>query len=448
LQRYKQILQNALLLLALAQACNNEMPGIATIDLEKSAFAEIINANGTIRAVNTITLVSPRVRARTMTVTYLADDGKHVKAGDVVCILDAAELTQQHEEISSRLEQTRLDLNKLMIEYEVKISLLESQLEEMEIRMALNSLDSIQQQFAPPVSQSLFALELEKASVEKLKLQAKYDAEKQIFDADRRRLESVIRSTENDLQRIADQISSLTLAAPIDGMVMHTEIPTMFFLSSIGAGAIGGKIRVNTNVWSNMALLQIPDLSEMEVSVEVPEVEYRRILPGQKVNIRVDALDNLKTTGEVKRKTLAGRTADHQSPVKVYEIIVSVDSLHSLLIPGLNASCRIVVNQVADTVVVPTLAVFGKDSLQIVYVAEGKRFRPVPVETGLSNSTSTIISSGLKGNETIALVEPPFRMRHNTLLADAGLTPPGDTLDTAEEILEKEEIALPGTRDP
>jgi HlyD family secretion protein len=424
------------------------MPGVASHDLEKGCFTEIINANGTIRAVNTITLVAPRVRAQSMTVTYLAEDGSHVKAGDIVCVLDAADLTRQHEEITSRIEQTSLDLNKLMIEYDVKISLLESQLEEMEIRMALNSLDSIQQQFAPPVSQSLFALELEKASVEKMKLQTKYNAEKQIFEADRRRLESVIRSTQNDLERIADQINSLTLTAPIDGMVMHTEVPTMFFLSSIGSGSIGGKIRVNTNVWSNMTLLQIPDLSEMEVRVEVPEVEYRRILPGQKVNIIVDALDYLKTTGEVKRKTLAGRTPDQQSAVKMYEIIVSVDSLHNLLIPGLNASCRIVVNQVADTVVIPTLAIFEKDSLNIVYVAEGKRYRAVPVETGLSNSTSTIVISGLKGNEKIALVEPPYRLRDYNLFANASPVVLADTLVTDSGKLSTDDFPLPGTRDP
>lgn len=448
MNRCNKIIPGALILAMLMSGCKGDTEDIASLELGRSCFAEIINAGGTIRATSTLTIVAPRVRASNMTVVYLADDGAHVKAGDIVCILDAPDLTRQHDEISSRLEQTHLDLNKLLIEYDVNISLLESQLEEMEIRMALNRLDSIQQQFAPPIRQSLFSLELEKASVEKMKLQAKYDAEKVMFDADRRRLESVIKSTENDLQRIVDQINSLTLPAPRDGMVMHTEVPTMFFMSPTGSGAIGGKIRVNSNVWSNMALLQFPDLAEMEVSVEVPEVEYRRILPGQKVNISVDALDNLKTTGEVKRKTLAGRTADQQSAVKMYEIIVSIDSLHSILIPGLNASCRIVINQVSDTVVVPTLAIFEKDSLNIVYVAEGKKFRAVPVETGLSNSTSTIVRSGLEGNETIALVEPPFRMRDNTLVANIRLPVVHDTLDSAAGNHKTEDIALPGTRDP
>ena len=56
-----------------------------------------------------------------------------------------------------------------------------------------------------------------------------------------------------------------------------------------------------------MSVLQIPDMKEMQVSVEVPEDDYKRIKNGQKVLIRVDAATNLNTTGKIKRKTLAGK---------------------------------------------------------------------------------------------------------------------------------------------
>jgi HlyD family secretion protein len=445
--RYNYYLQCTLILAILVTACNGDNSDIASLTLERTGFIEIINASGTIRATSTLTLVAPRVRASSLTVVFLADDGAHLKAGDTACILDAPDLNRQYEDIYSRREQTQLSLNKLVIDNDVKLSTLESQLEEMEIQVALNSLDSIQRQFAPPIRQRLFALELEKASVERMKLQKKYDAERQIFEADRRRTESLIKSIENDLQRIVDQINSLTITSPTDGMVMHTEVPRMMFLSSVGAGMIGGKIAVNSSVFPNMSLLQIPNLKEMEVIVEVPEVEYRRILPGQKVHIHVDALDNLKTTGEIKRKTLAGRTPDNQSAIKLYEIIVSIDSLHSLLTPGLNATCRIVVNQVADTIVIPTLAIFEKDSLNIVYVAQGRKFNPVPVKTGLSNSTSTIIKKGLEGKETIALVEPPHRMIDRTF-KPIEFTAVSDSLNAGTEEIIIRDIAIPGTRDP
>jgi hypothetical protein len=46
----------------------------------------------------------------------------------------------------------------------------------------------------------------------------------------------------------------------------------------------------------------------------------------------------------------------------------------------------------------------------VVYVAENKMFRAVPVESGMTNSSMTIITKGLKGDETIALQEPPLKL--------------------------------------
>jgi hypothetical protein len=58
------------------------------------------------------------------------------------------------------------------------------------------------------------------------------------------------------------------------------------------------------------------------------------------------------------------------------------------------------------------MAIFERDSQKIIYESVGEKFRPVPVEIGLGNSSETIITKGLTGAETIALVEPP----HNFIL--------------------------------
>jgi HlyD family secretion protein len=397
-----------MVMIVLSCSCGRKEVSIASFDLEKSDFIETINTPGTIRATNTLSIAVPRLRVSGITVVFLAPEGEYAFKGDTVCILDAPDLTRNYENVNSRLEQLRMDLNKMMIDNIIKLSSLESELDNMEITISLNSLDSVQSKFAPPVRQKLFALELEKANAEKLKLQKRYTAEKQIYEADLTSINTRIRTTESELKTVLDQINSLTIIAPQDGIVLHAEGPLIIGMSSMGIINIGGKIALNSTVWPGMPVVQMPDLSEMEVSVEVAEADYRRILPGQNVEIYIDALNRLNTTGKIKRKTLVGNTRHQESAVKVYEVVVSIDSLHSLLTPGMSAGCEIVINKINDTVVVPTMAIFERDSLQIVYVADGTRFLAVPVETGLSNSSSSIVSTGLKGNETIALIEPPF----------------------------------------
>ena len=140
------------------------------------------------------------------------------------------------------------------------------------------------------------------------------------------------------------------------------------------------------------------------------------------VLIRVEASTNLNTTGKIKRKALAGKNTKEKTAIKTYEVIISVDSCHSRMKPGLSATCRIIIDQVKDTIIVPAAAIFARDSLKIVYVAEGEKFIPVTVETGLSNSSKSIISKGLAGNETIALIEPPHNLIRKEVKSKADTT--------------------------
>jgi multidrug efflux pump subunit AcrA (membrane-fusion protein) len=400
-----------LLTLLIFSGCNRTRNNIVTYELKRSDYSEKIEAPGTIQAVNVMSLVAPRVPVSSMTVAYLADNGSIAKKGDTVCILSAPEIISRLETYKTSLETLMGDSKKLVADNALNLSMLEAQIDNNNARVKLNSLDSIQQRFAPPLNQKLFKLELEKATVEKSKLKKKYESLKRISQADQMRMKMRIAQSENLIKMTETQVSSLYLLSPSDGIVMHVVAPQMMFMSSSGMGTLGGKIEVNSSVWSNMAVLQVPDMSKMQVLVEVPEADYKRIEKGQKVKIFVEAAHNLNTTGSVIKKAPVGKKTQSESSIKTFEITVNVDSCHLLMTPGLSAKCSIVINEVKDTIVVPAIAIFKQDSLKVVYVAENEKFYPVIVETGLSNSTETIITTGLKGTETIALIEPPFNLR-------------------------------------
>jgi HlyD family secretion protein len=176
-----------------------------------------------------------------------------------------------------------------------------------------------------------------------------------------------------------------------------------------GLGQLGGPIKEGSVLFMNTPVLQFPDLSKMQVSAEVLEADFKKIDRGQKVMITVDAAQKLVTTGKVNRKSLMGRTAQRysDSKVKFYEVIIDIDSCHSKMKPGLSADCEITLKEAKDTLFVPSLAIFVRDSARVVYVKGKNSFIPVKVETGLSGSSHTIITNGLKGDEIIALSEPP-----------------------------------------
>ena len=336
---------------------------------------------------------------------HLAKEGAFVKKGDTVCILDAPELRSTFEQYNTNLEKIEASKDSLEANQAIQLSMLDAQVETNKAQMEISMLDSIQLKFAPEVKQKLLTLEMEKVKIEKMKLEKKLAAQKKISSSEISQFGSRIAMQKNQIQLFQSQINSLYIVAPSDGFVIHAEMPS-FQIN--GGSTIGGKIEEGSKVYYTMPILQIPDISKMQVSVEVPEADYKRINNDQKVEIKIESVSNLETTGKVIRKSLATKNRDEKSQIKSYEVIISVDSCDSRMKPGLGASCRIIINEVKDTLVVPSAAIFTKDSTKIVYVAKDHKFIPVPIETSVTNSSESIVSKGLKGDEIIALLEPPY----------------------------------------
>lgn len=412
----KQFFVLFLFILLLFPACTKKKPNIITYDLKRSDYLETVDATGTIQAVNNVLLIAPRITfTNLLKVSHLAEDGAYVKKGDTVCVFDVPDISSNLETSVTDLEKMEGDMKKLEADNAMQLALLKAQVETNKAQIAITMLDSIQMKFAPSVKRQLLALEMEKANIEKNKIQKKFAAQNRIDKSEISQIRSRIMMQKSRIQMSQNQINSLKLVAPVEGMVMHIENYRLD-----GMSFKIGKIEEGCQTLSNMSVLQIPDLKMMQVSIEVPEVDYKRIENGQKVMIRVESAANLLTTGKIKRKTLQKKAASiygnvqENSAIKTYEVIISVDSCHTKMKPGLSASCQIIINQVKDTVVVPAAGIFVRDSLKTVYVSSGEKFIPVTVETGLSNSSKSIISKGLAGNETIALMEPP----HNLIMKE------------------------------
>jgi HlyD family secretion protein len=392
-------------------SCNrNKEPGVITLQLSKSDYVENINVPGTIQAVVNFPVNPPQSMFGQMTVLHLAEDGAFVKKGDTICVLTVRELESMYNEMKTTTETLEAELKRTEADNKLKIILLEAQLATSEAQLKIASLDSLQMKFATEVQQKLLALEMKKALIEKQKIEKKLAAGKIIGETGIRQIKSRIIQQKVKAQQFEEQINAMIIIAQRDGIVMRTESPKIMFMSSEGSGTFGGPIREGSVLppWGSTTVLKFPDLSKMQVSAEVAEADFRKIEKGQKVKINVDAAKKLVTTGIVNRKSLMGKTAQRwsDSKVKFYEVIIDVDSCHQKMKPGLSADCVITLKEVRDTVYVPTLAIFERDSSRVVYVKKNKSFIPVRVETGASGSSHTIITSGLKGDEIIALSEP------------------------------------------
>jgi HlyD family secretion protein len=310
------------------------------------------------------------------------------------------------------IEQLEAELKKSEADNQLNIALLEAQLLTSEAQLKISYLDSLQMKYSQEARKKILALEMERATIEKQKTERKLAATRKIAESDIRQKKLRIMQEKAKAQSSADQINSLILIAQRDGMVQREEARKMMLMSSRGSGTFGGPIVEGTVLMFPSPVLQFPDLSRMQISADASEAVFKKIEKGQRVIITVDASGKLQTTGRINRKSLASSNVQRYSVSKVrsYEVIVDVDSCHSKMKPGLSASCEVFLREEKDTLFVPSLSIFERDSVKVVYVKDRKEFIPVEVGTGTSGSSYTIIKAGLKGDEIIALTEPPLSL--------------------------------------
>jgi HlyD family secretion protein len=394
--------------LLLFSCSNREDSSVLTFRLERADYIDKITVPGTVRAVVNTPVMPPR--GGQMTVVSLAQEGAFVSKGDTICVLSNVELESTYQTVLTEIEKSEAELKIIEADHRLRIAMLEAQLLNSEAQLKISHLDSLRMEYIPEAQKKLLALEIQKAEIEKQKIEKKLIASRKIEEAEIRQKKLQIMQMKVRAQSSADMLNSLIIIAQRDGLVQRVEGRVIRLMSSNrGSGIFGGPVREGTVLMIPTAILEYPDLSRMQISASVYETEFRKIEKGQRVVITVDAAEKLETTGVVNRKSLASGTSQssYSSKVKSYEVIIDVDSCHSRMKPGLSANCEIFLKEEKDTLFVPSLSVFERDSTRMVYVKGKKKFNSVHIETGTSGSSYTIIAAGLKGGETIALTEPP-----------------------------------------
>ena len=199
-----------------------------------------------------------------------------------------------------------------------------------------------------------------------------------------------LRSAEISMQNLQDAMNNYTITAPISGTIIEKDA------------------KVGDAVKAGDTLCIVYDLSYLEMSINVDELQISSISVGQKVQITADAVPDKTYVGTVTRVSMKGAS---NGGTTTYPVTIRIDDTDGLR-PGMNANAEIVVAEANNALVVPNAAVVRgsyvlvtKDSPSAanadttMEAPEG--FVYVPVKTGVSDDDYTQIVSGIQEDDTI-----------------------------------------------
>ena len=369
-------------------------PVLPLYTIERVDYEDVLHIEGYTEPVNAVNINCPPEISGT--IVSLVETGTVVKRGDVVCVLENADIENNVERWVLDLESTLAEMDKLKATQLLEYALLEAQVQNNEAEAQLADCDSLQMLYMSPTERRIRELQLERAYIEREKLLKRLEVTKVVQQTDVMRLNKRIEWVKRQLDKERKKRASLTLRASSDGIVVRgRRWPWSQETWNIG-----------DHVWNGRTLVTIPDISRMKVLIYAQETEYKRLHEGDSVSYIFDAMPDNRAWGRITKLSPVGQTRTEGSAVKTFEIEASVESMLLPIDPGMSVQCCVYLRHVPDTIVVPTISIFDKDSLKVVYVEREGRYEERPVALGEGSPRNTIVISGLNPGEKIALIKP------------------------------------------
>jgi HlyD family secretion protein len=205
-----------------------------------------------------------------------------------------------------------------------------------------------------------------------------YSVEAQILHA-----KAVVLQKESTLKAAKTELERTKIRSPTNGVIIGRTIEE------------GQQVTVTLQAQTLFTVAQ--DLTEMQIKISVDEADIGRILEGQQVIYTVDSYPGREFRGEVKQ---IRKDAQPVQNVVTYVVVASAPNPGKILIPGMTANARIIIDSRRDVVKVPVAALRFMPSKEastkeshVWVLGNDRRPKAVPVKVGLSDGKMVEVAS-------------------------------------------------------
>ena len=206
-----------------------------------------------------------------------------------------------------------------------------------------------------------------------------------------------------NLLRAQTDLGKTVIYAPISGQVIALN-------AKEGEVVVSGTMNNAASVIGTIA-----DMSEVLAEVDVDETEIVQVQPGQRAELKVDALPKRVYHGKVTEVGSSGYNRPSQPDVTFFKVKVLLGDSDRHLRSGMSVRAEIETQADKGALLVPIQAVVerpplgasGGNDVKVVFVVAGGKAHQRKVDTGISDETRVEVMSGLRPGEQV--VTGPYR---------------------------------------
>ncbi len=368
-------------------------------DVTRGPFKIEIETTGELEAKNSVKILGP-ARLRDFQIWQLSiesiiDEGTVVKKGDWVATLDPSEFQNKFSAKQIELEKENAEYVQIQLDTTLVLREARDQLINLSYAVEEKKIILEQSKFEPPATIKQAEINFQRAEREYEQAKENYKIKKR-QNAEKMKAQSAeFRKVQNEYNAMSQLLQSFTILAPEPGMVIYRK------------GNDGKPIKEGSQirVW-DPTVATLPDLTKMMSMTYVNEVDVRRVLAGQKVEIGLDAYPDKKLSGVVTRVANVGEQRPN-SDAKVFEVSVEIDGTDPTLRPSMTTSNKIIAKVIDNALFIPLECLHNQaDSVTYVYKKDGMGTVKQEVMIGDTNANDVVILGGLTESDRVHLSIP------------------------------------------
>jgi HlyD family secretion protein len=321
-------------------------PKYKEVKIERTAFRDIVTANGIVLPINRIELKS---KASGQIEELPVEEGDFVRKGDLIARLDQKDERAAEAQAQADLDIAKAELKQAEVEYSRGEQLFQQNLISQEER------DQIELNLAIAKGKFVQATTI--------------------------------------LDRAKERLSESIVKAPIDGIILQKYVEKGQIIAS-GVSNVGG----------GTPIADIADMHKVHIEAGIDEIDIGKIQVGQTANVTPEAYPNLTFNGMVVR---IAPEAKIEQNVTLFDVIIEIENAEGKLKSGMNATIEIAIVKKENILIAPATALKtpeeSKSDIRIALLKKGNTFIPQKVKIGLNNFKQVEILSGLEEGDILGI---------------------------------------------
>jgi HlyD family secretion protein len=381
-------------------------PVVPAARVTRGSMQLTVFMDGELRATKQMSLTAPSVGGA-LRVLRIVETGTAVEQDDVVMELDPADQQYALEQAEFELQEAQQELIKRRADIKAQesadvVTLLTAQFDVR--RAALDA--AVDADLIAANEHKIRQAELQEARRNLERVEQDVKARIATNKASLAVLEERKTRAETSATRARQNMDNLVLKAPMDGIVAvrdNMDASGGMFWEGMALPAY----RAGDTVFSGRPVIDIFDLSSMEVRARVNEQERDNVKAGQKATIDSDAVPGIAPVATVMSIAGLGRASRNSGPLRMFEVTLELKDADQRLRPGTTVRVLLKGDTVEGVLILPRQALFEVEGKPTVYVRGDApdKFLPKVVKV-LHRTENHVAIEGLGEGEEVALVDP------------------------------------------